>query len=439
MKYIYALPVLILAAVMWLALSGVSPAQAQQVDCPMVVQTALMATQELCDTIGRNQACYGHVLLDAQSQPGWSLQFSNPGDKVDITGLRSLHLSALDVVSGVWGVTEMQLRANLPQSRPENLTLLMFGDVQVDNAVTSGATLDATANGPSNANVRLTPNQQGRVIATIAAHEQVVVLGRLADSSWLRIHVPDTDLVGWVFASLVTTAGDTQTLPIEEAGTPHFGPMQAFYFETGTDDQTACAEMPGSGFLIQTPEGAGEVNLLINEVNIHIGSTVYFEAQRNGEMTVTTLEGKARVEAMGVEHIAFAGSRVRVPMTDSLTPAGPPLPPEPYDRDSLMNLPIGLLKQTITVATPLTYDEIAQMYATTSTTDNVGQYVTGDNLCCDPANADLPECVGDNCDTSSATDTSDTCPTGNSCNTPGHDDDCVGNSCDAGTPPGKNK
>lgn len=426
---------LILYSMIWIVPTGMLSVQAQQLDCPVVVQTALEATQELCDTTGRNQACYGHVLLDAQPQPGWSLQFTDPGDKTDVSGLRSLHLSAMDAASGVWGVTRMELRANLPQSRPENLTLLMFGDVTVNNAVVPETPVDVSVIGSANVNVRFAPTQQARVIGTIARNQSISAIGRLADSSWLRVEVPDTDLTGWVFTTLLAPNENMEALPVEEATLPHFGPMQAFYFESGTDNQTVCSQMPGSGFLIQTPEGAGEVTLLINEVNIHVGSTVYFQAQRNGEMTITTLEGKARVQAMGVEHIAFAGTRVRVPMTEDLTPSGPPLPPEPYDVSTLINLPIGLLNQSISIASPLSYDQIAQLYAELMVSNNQGNGAGDDTCPCDLPDV-TDDCADNNCDAPGQTDT---CPTGNSCNTPGHDDDCPGNSCDAGIPPGQTK
>lgn len=438
MRYIRGLFILILSSAIWMSPANVLIVQAQQADCPGVVQTALTATQELCDGTGRNQACYGHVLLDAQPQAGWSLEFASPGDKTDVTGLRSLHLSAMDTTSGVWGVTRMELRANLPQSRPENLTLLMFGDVTVSNGVAPAVLLDVTTNSSSNANVRLSPTQQARVIGTLSANQTASAVGRLADSSWLRVELPGTDLTGWVFSSLLTTAGDVQTLPVEEASAPHFGPMQAFYFESGADAQSACSEMPGSGFLIQTPEGAGEVNLLINEVNIHVGSTVYFQAQRGGEMIITTLEGKASVQAMGVEHFAFAGTQVRVPLTEDMTPAGPPLPPEPYDLNTLTNLPIGLLNQQIAIAEPLTYEQIAQLYAALAASNGGVTNLSGDNTCqCEVSTTDgTTNCTGIGCNPPGQ---DPTCPLGNSCNTPGHDDECPGNSCNTGEPPGKNK
>ena len=61
----------------------------------------------------------------------------------------------------------MKLQANLPDTLPgQNVTFLMFGDVQVTNAVTSGATISLIANG--SANVRATPSTSGEVIGVAA-------------------------------------------------------------------------------------------------------------------------------------------------------------------------------------------------------------------------------------------------------------------------------
>src|SRR5262245_45884926 len=71
-------------------------------DCPEIVRLALDATSELCENTGRNQACYGHTLLEAQLQP--EQDFQNAGDMVDVTAVKSLRLWPLEVETGVWGV-----------------------------------------------------------------------------------------------------------------------------------------------------------------------------------------------------------------------------------------------------------------------------------------------------------------------------------------------
>ncbi len=114
------------------------PAALAQSDCPAIVQTALDAADELCADTGRNQACYGHVALSAVAQPSAAdFTFEQVGDVVDVSTIQSLRLNPMDVAADTWGVVLMRLQANLPESLPgQNVTFLMFGDVEITNAVT---------------------------------------------------------------------------------------------------------------------------------------------------------------------------------------------------------------------------------------------------------------------------------------------------------------
>jgi hypothetical protein len=135
--------------------------------------------------------------------------------------------------------------------------------------------------------------------------------------------------------------------------------MQAFYFQSGIAD-APCAGAPDSGLLVQTPDGAAQVEFTVNEVNIRLGSTIYLQAQPAGDMTVSVVEGQARVEVQGVAVVAPAGTQVRIPLNNNRQASGPPVP-EPYG--DLSALPVRILDRAITVATPLTADQIARLAA----------------------------------------------------------------------------
>ncbi len=113
--------------------------QAQGFTCPQIVETALAATAEFCAGVGRNQACYGNVKLDAELRPAAAdTRFQVVGDLVNIAHLETLRLSPMDVTVGEWGVAVMKLQANLPDTLPgQNVTFLLFGDVEIQNAVTA--------------------------------------------------------------------------------------------------------------------------------------------------------------------------------------------------------------------------------------------------------------------------------------------------------------
>jgi hypothetical protein len=127
-------------------------------------------------------------------------------------------------------------------------------------------------------------------------------------------------------------------------------PLQAFYFKTGLND-APCDAAPDSGLLLQTPEGAGKVNFNVNEVEITLGSTAYLQAQPEGDMAVSVLEGEVTISAFGATVTIPAGSRATVPIDDQMRASGPPEDAEPYDPSELAALPIGLLERAITLET----------------------------------------------------------------------------------------
>lgn len=322
--------------------------------CPDVVSIALETLDQLCTETGRNEACYGHITLDAQPQPDVDrFNFDREGDIEDITDIQTLRLARMDVNDGTWGVAIMHIQADLPDTATDqNVTLLLFGDVEIDNAASATVQLEVQLASSANVNVRLRPNVQSPVVATAGRTDSVMATGRLADSSWVRIRLPDSGIAGWVASFLVEDGANIEALPVVGETSRHYGPMQAFMFQSGTND-VACPEQPHSGLIIQTPEGDAKVTFLINEVDIQLGSTVFFQADPGTEMTVSVVEGSAHVTAGGVSQDVVAGTKSSIPMDDDLTIAGPPGPPVPYDMADVQALPVGSLPRAIEIHPPV--------------------------------------------------------------------------------------
>jgi hypothetical protein len=379
--------------VVWcLLLLSVTQALAQGVDCPSIVQSALTATDQVCNSTGRNQACYGNLNLQAVPQPGVSdLNFSKPGDLVDVGKVESLNLSPLDPTGQTWGVALMKLQANLPDTLPgQNVMFLLFGNVEIENAVqpataqptaaaepSSAVTLSASVNGIAPFMESLTDT--GTTPKMLSNGTKVTIDGRYSMAQMLHVQLAD-GTGGWVPAAVLTVKGDTSTLPemnplegiapppATEAA-PQQSPMQAFYFKTGAND-APCAEAPDSGILIQTPEGSGKINLTMNGVDIQLGSTAYVQAAQQASNTyqldVNIVEGDGLVSSQGVTRDVPAGTRVSVPLKEEnnhLTTDGAPGDVEPYDNAALAALPVGHLQRKITVAPALTADAIAALAA----------------------------------------------------------------------------
>ncbi len=334
---------------------------AQADTCVSYVQQALAAVDEACAAIGRNQACYGNVALSATPREGvGDFTFEQAGDLANIADLQTLRLRQLDLEANVWGVALMKLQANLPDTLPgQNVTFVLFGDVEIENAVEPGETLpttEVTSNG--GINIRKGPSTSFAVIGSLANGETATANGRSSDGSWLRIQVPDADALGWVSADLVT-ADDSSGLSVVEAGDAEvpFTPMQAFYFNTGSSE-TGCTEAPASGILIQTPAGAGEITLRANDVDIKLGSTAYLQAQPSDVMTISVVEGRGQITAEGETVIVPAGAKVDIPIDENLNADGAPGEPEPYDPSTVQALPIVVLPEDIEIAPPVSEEDL---------------------------------------------------------------------------------
>jgi hypothetical protein len=353
-------------AVVFLLILGPISALTLDDTCSQIVSNALEMTDQICDPTGRNQACYGHIALQAEPQPTYrdAFSFSEVGDRVEVTALKSLRLSAMDTTQGVWGVALMNIQANLPEDLPnQNVTFLMFGDVEMENAIPLPTNMNVTVTSQQRLNVHNLPNEAAYVFGTLDPNETVQAVGRTADRQWVFVEVPGMELEhGWVFSGALTAPDELQTLNIIDPRTVDYGPMQAFYLKTGDNPENlSCAEAPDNGLLIQTPEGAGQIRLMINEVRIGLGSTAFIQSKPGEAMTIATLEGKAEVEAMGVQSTAFAGTQVTVPLGTDSRPVGPPSRPQGYEVSQLQQLPVRRLARQISIHQPLTPEEIATM------------------------------------------------------------------------------
>ncbi len=347
----------VLSTTTLLLIFGVFRVLAQSADCPAIVQTALSAADTACASTGRNQACYGNVQLTAQANPNaTNFQFDKTGDLTDVSSIQSLHLAPLNLTDSTWGITLMNIQANLPDTLPgQNVTLLMFGDVELDNAVQPVVSLAMTTT--RSANIRVRPTSHDTVLASLKSGSSVTANGRLADRSWIRIQLPDdSHSAGWVSASLLKTDGDMSTLTVVDAGAPILGPMQAFVFKSASGD-APCAEAPQNGILIQSP-GHNRVNLTINGADVTLGSTAFFQAQPGGFMTISVIDGNVTVRANGVQQAIPAGTSTQIPLDANGLVSGSPQFPAAYDQTPLNALPVHNLPDAVTIAAPLPASQI---------------------------------------------------------------------------------
>jgi hypothetical protein len=343
--------------------------QGEDTACPELATLAIDSTEASCEGTGRNQICYGHILVEAQPQTeAESFVFADMGDIVDLLNVRSLILAPMDEAAQEWGISLMRLQANLPSGATgPYATLVAFGNIQLDNAAEELPTLEVTAN--TYANVRRRPSVDDFVLASLAPAQTLMADGKLEDGSWLRVIVPETQETGWISTSLVRADESLDTLTVVTADSTRYNPFQAFYLQTGISD-APCAAAPESGILIQTPEGVAEVRLMINEIAIQLGSTAFIQSRPGEDFAFNLLEGSSQVEAGGVTQRVYPGTRVRVPLDANGHAAGTPTIPEPYDPAVMAPLPLRLLPYQFEIVPPLTWPEI---YALLGQTEEGGE------------------------------------------------------------------
>ena len=191
-------------------------------ECPDFVEEALTATDGACEITGRNQACYGNAMveLNPDSEPT-NLKFTEQGDIINVVDIQRLRLEPLNIQEQIWGVVLMRLQANLSDTTPgENVTFLMFGDVELENRSTdettninsfffaSGIGDGACNSAPESGLLIQTPEGVGRVELTINAVE--ISIGSTA---YIQAQ-PDADMTVNVIEGQadITAQGETQTV-----------------------------------------------------------------------------------------------------------------------------------------------------------------------------------------------------------------------------------
>lgn len=330
---------------------------AQDDTCPALIQQALDYVDSVCSATDRNQACYGNLQVEAiPADPGVRFIFNAPGDIVSLTQVQTFNVSQMSTPDQ-WGVALLQVQANLPDTLPgQNVTMLLLGDLQVTNQGEIKP-IQLEISTTNNVNLRSGPGTGYRTVGVFQAGETALADGRDSTGDWLRVILPD-ESVAWVNASVINPVSDVDLLAVVAVGFTEsgvqYGPMQAFYFQSGIGD-AKCVQAPPDGILIQTPDGETEIELLVNEVRIQLGSTAFLRAQPGGFLTIDMLDGLAIVATDAGVVAAPAGTRALVPLDANGIANGAPFL-EGYEDDQarLEVVPTTSLPAAISVPQSLT-------------------------------------------------------------------------------------
>ncbi|GAB4338776.1 MAG: hypothetical protein Kow00117_20060 [Phototrophicales bacterium] len=365
--------------VIWLLLLSSTLIVAQESnnnqDCMLDTQQVMDQVAAVCMAIGRDTVCYGNAEVDVIPQrDDITLQFDVPGDQLELEAIRSLYLSEMDMEQDIWGIAQMRLLANLT-NEPQDVMLVLFGNVTVEDGAEPRPEIEVINTTSSNALIRGFPSVNAQVLDAVEPGERIRAVGRLADTSWIRVEVAETGRIGWMFADLIepVDGASLETLDIETSDSPFWGPMQAFYFQSGTSP--TCGNLIADGLIIQTPEGAARVTFLINEVNIELlgannGASAFIQANSQNGMTLSMLSGSATVTVGDHSVIVDTNQQTTIPMSADMQPIGVPEAPTIVSDQLLQGLALIPLAQN----TVLSWGAINTPSNTTSSTNtNVDQ------------------------------------------------------------------
>jgi|GEM_PF-3357932 hypothetical protein len=106
-----------------------------QEQCPPYVQHAIAQLNTACVDTERNTACYANGNIEVVPQPNVRIEsFNAAGDKVTLTAIESMALSAFEPAEDLWGLSVLKVQASIPDTLPgQNVTILLTGDTQITN------------------------------------------------------------------------------------------------------------------------------------------------------------------------------------------------------------------------------------------------------------------------------------------------------------------
>lgn len=323
-----------------------------QATCPPSVLLALARSGSACFDLEPNQACIGNGTVESQlfsTSQAELPPFAAPGDKITAVALRDVHTQSID--EGI-STAIIYTQANLTDAEERGVALFLFGDTRLQNQVEP--LLEITAFAIGSLNIRQTPDDDAHIITTLAVNKAVIANGRSDDGRWLRVHIPNSNDLGWAALDVLNPEGNVLNLPVVALDTPVYRPFEVLTLTTAS--ASACDGALPAGLLLQTPNFT-PVILQINGIQINLSGTFFMQAE--SKLTVYALDGEATL-TLGAESVYLpAGTQGQSPLNSENIAQSLPSAVEPYELAALSALPLNNLPSRAQIAAPLTVEQIA--------------------------------------------------------------------------------
>lgn len=338
-------------------LCTITTAQAT-LQCATLLQVAVETARDACDDMQLNTACYGHSMVTAAPYPeAEAFQFQTIGNVIDIAQIASLETEAEDIDDAIWGIARIDVEALIPNSPHNTLTMLMFGDVEITNNFEPNE-LVGVVNADRNVNVRRTPSPDAIILGSVESGARVIVVGRNADSSWLRVRSEDFE--GWLLQNFITFDKDDQhediiaALPdVNQVQEVYYGSMQSFFMRSEQGD-AGCEDLPQSGLIAQAHDKE-QINIVVNDVAIGFDSTIHLQTRTQQDTTylfISVLEGDAFITSQNRTQLAQRGQSITIRLDEVGAADDVPSTAVPFNESTMNALPVTLLPRNICIPAP---------------------------------------------------------------------------------------
>lgn len=264
--------------------------------CQEIVDETIQAMGTNCANSETGFACFASPELTPVFVDGFDPElFDEPGERIDLADLVRVTSEASSRADEAWGVTVYNIQASLPSGFPNDVIVVAFGEVELENGVEDdllflplAEPLALTTSAASELRLAtLTPPAVAELVGNAPAGSSVLVDALSEDGDWVR-GIFDEGPV-W-FQSSAFNSADLIDLPVLEVG--DFSPYQRFYTATGGAGDCADAQPM---IMVQGPQDTA-VDLAPNGIPVRLESTMMIRTFEAGfpvgrTMEITVLRG----------------------------------------------------------------------------------------------------------------------------------------------------
>lgn len=257
--------------------------------CTTITRQALTQVGVNCSRGDTGTVCYGFPEIESILLN--DAVFSEPGDSISAADVITLRPAAIDLAEETWGVSVLNLQANLPSGFENDVLVIALGGAEIETGVAledAFTPLDApvsltTAAAGEFRTATLTTPSRSEVIGQIPASTTVSADAVSQDGAWVRV-IYDGD-AGWLSAAALSDDDALSDLPTLNDG--QLTALQAFYTRTGIDSGN-CA--PTSSWVFVQGPRETPVDVVINDAHIRIQSTIAVRTLSAGDPVGTQLQ-----------------------------------------------------------------------------------------------------------------------------------------------------